>query len=109
MATTLPSNECSRVNCYWPTSKVVQDIKSTLLMREPFEYIHSLDRAAIAYEAVEVNDTKEKLAWIIGRIMSTSGPGILYTQSRKKTEMYANELQKRGIRVAYYHAKNGAR
>ncbi|MFJ8065165.1 RecQ family ATP-dependent DNA helicase [Psychrobacillus sp. NPDC096426] len=87
------------------TNSVVKDIKSTLLMREPFEYIHSLDRPAIAYEATEVKDAQEKLAWIIGRITSTSGPGILYTQSRKKTEMYANELQKRGIRVAYYHAK----
>lgn len=87
------------------TSHVVKDIKSTLLMREPYEYIHSLDRPAIAYEAIEVKDAKEKLAWIIGRITSTSGPGILYTQSRKKTEMYAHELQKRGIRASYYHAK----
>lgn len=87
------------------TGNVVKDIKSTLLMREPYEYIHSLDRPAIAYEAVEVQDTKEKLGWIIGRITSTSGPGILYSQSRKKTEMYANELQKRGISASYYHAK----
>ncbi|SES33999.1 ATP-dependent DNA helicase RecQ [Psychrobacillus sp. OK032] len=87
------------------TTNVVHDIKDTLLMREPYEYIHSLDRPTIAYEAIEVKNAQEKLAWILGRITSTSGPGILYTQSRKKTEMYAHELQKRGIRVAYYHAK----
>lgn len=87
------------------TKNVVEDIKSTLLMKSPYEYIHSLDRTSIAYEAREVENQQEKIAWILGRITSTKGPGILYTQSRKKTEFYAEELRNRGIRVAYYHAK----
>lgn len=87
------------------TSDVVEDIKSTLVMKQPFEYIHSLDRPSIAFETKEVEDQQEKVAWIVGRVTSTSGPGILYTQSRKKTEMYAEELRNNGIRVAYYHGK----
>ena len=87
------------------TKNVVEDIKTTLLMKNPYVYVHSLDRPSIAYEAVEVETQQEKIEWILGRITSTSGPGILYTQSRKKTEFYAAELRNRGIRVAYYHAK----
>lgn len=87
------------------TKKVVQDIKGTLFMKDPYEFIHSLDRPTIAYEVQQLENTQEKVAWIFGRIMATNGPGILYTQSRKKTEFYAEELQKRGIRAAFYHAK----
>ena len=87
------------------TKEVVKEIKTTLLMEQPFEYIHSLDRPYIAYEAHEVESQKEKVEWILNRITSTTGPGILYSQSRKKTEFYTEELQKKGIRVAYYHSK----
>ncbi|MDF2066170.1 ATP-dependent DNA helicase RecQ [Bacillus sp. Cr_A10] len=87
------------------TKKVVKDIKGTLHMKDPFEYIHSLDRPTIAYEVQKVDDHKEKEAWIVGRITSTNGPGILYTQSRKKAEFYASELEERGVKVAFYHAK----
>ncbi|MEK3994700.1 RecQ family ATP-dependent DNA helicase [Psychrobacillus sp. FSL K6-2365] len=87
------------------TSEVVKDIKGTLRMTKPFEYIHSLDRPAIAYEIVEVENHQEKMNWILGRVISTEGPGIIYTQSRKKTEVYATMLREQGISVAYYHAK----
>lgn len=87
------------------TKKVVKDIKGTLHMKDPFQYIHSLDRPTIAYEVQKVDDHKEKEAWIVGRITSTNGPGILYTQSRKKAEFYASELEERGVKVAFYHAK----
>lgn len=87
------------------TKDVVEDIKKTLRMDNPYEFIHSLDRPAIAYEMVEVEDQQEKLNWIIGRVTSAEGPGIIYTQSRKKTESYAAILREKGISVAYYHAK----
>ncbi|TQR21083.1 RecQ family ATP-dependent DNA helicase [Psychrobacillus vulpis] len=87
------------------TKKVVSDIKSTLHMKEPYEFIHSIDRPSIAYEVKELENQQEKVQWIIGRITTTNGPGILYTQSRKKSEFYAEELRNRGIRVAFYHAK----
>ncbi|WP_391208926.1 RecQ family ATP-dependent DNA helicase [Psychrobacillus sp. L4] len=87
------------------TKKVVKEIKRTLHMKEPYEYVHSLDRPTIAYEVKQLADQKEKVAWILGRITTTNGPGILYTQSRKKTESYADELLKKGIRAAFYHAK----
>ncbi|MEI4768420.1 RecQ family ATP-dependent DNA helicase [Psychrobacillus sp. FJAT-51614] len=87
------------------TQKVVDDIKGTLHMSNPFEFIHSLDRPTIAYEVQKADSQKEKEAWIMGRITTTNGPGILYTQSRKKAEYYAYELEKKGVKVAFYHAK----
>ncbi|WP_313891014.1 RecQ family ATP-dependent DNA helicase [Psychrobacillus sp.] len=87
------------------TKEVVNDIKTTLRMKEPFEYIHSIDRPTIAFEVREVEDQQEKLAWLFGRITTTNGPGILYTQSRKKAQFYAEQLRNKGISVAYYHAK----
>ena len=87
------------------TKQIVLDIKKTLRMKNPFEYIHSLDRSAIAYEMIEVENQQEKMNWIKGRVTTTDGPGIIYTQSRKKTEVYAGMLREQGISVAYYHAK----
>lgn len=87
------------------TNEVISDIKNTLLMKEPFEYIHSLDRPHIAYESHKVEHQKEKVEWILNRVTTTKGPGIIYSQSRKKTQFYSEELQKEGIRVAYYHSK----
>jgi len=87
------------------TGEVVEDIKKTLRMKTPFEYIHSLDRPAIAYETVEVENQQQKLKWILGRVTSSEGPGIIYTQSRKKTETYAALLREQGISVGFYHAK----
>lgn len=87
------------------TAEVVGDIKKTLQMNAPFEYIHSLDRPAIAYEMIEVDNQQQKMKWILGRVTSTEGPGIIYTQSRKKTETYAAALREQGISVGFYHAK----
>ena len=57
------------------TKEVVEDIKKTLQMNNPFEYIHSLDRPAIAYEMVEVENQQEKMNWILGRVTSTKVQG----------------------------------
>lgn len=87
------------------TKKAVIDIKNVLQMNEPFEYTHSLDRPTIAYEVKQLENQQEKIAWILGRVTSTEGPGIIYTQSRKKAESYASLLREKGIKAAYYHAK----
>jgi len=87
------------------TAEVLGDIEKTLVMKDAFHYIHSLDRPSIFYESTKVENQQEKVSWIMGRVSSTTGPGIIYTQSRKKAELYAEELRQRGINVAYYHAK----
>lgn len=86
------------------TKKVVQDIKKYLHMDQPFEYIHSVERENLHYDVVKTQSIDEKFNWIIDHIVKTEGPGIIYTQSRKKTVTYAEALEANHIRAAAYHA-----
>ena len=86
------------------TKQVVNDIKVYLNMKEPFEYIHSVERPNLHYDIVKTQSNEEKMNWIIEHIIKTKGPGIIYSQSRKKTETYAEMLANYHIRAAAYHA-----
>lgn len=86
------------------TKTVVNDIKIYLNMYKPFEYIYSVERANLHYDIVGTQSVEEKFSWIIEHIKQTEGPGIIYTQSRKKTVAYANALLENHIQAAAYHA-----
>lgn len=86
------------------TSKVMVDIEKYLLMRDPFKWLSAVDRPNIAFQVVNINDYREKIRWLEQHIRNTTAPGIVYTQSRKKTEEYAANIRLAGIRVAAYHA-----
>lgn len=86
------------------TSKVLVDIESYLLMKNPFKWLANVDRPNIAYQVVQISDYREKLNWLAQHVAHTIAPGIIYTQSRKKTEEYASVLREQNIRVAAYHA-----
>ncbi|RPJ96782.1 ATP-dependent DNA helicase RecQ [Rummeliibacillus sp. TYF005] len=90
------------------TKKVVNDIKNYLHIVQPFEYIHSVERANLHYDVVTTQSVDEKFNWIIEHIVKTEGPGIIYTQSRKKTVAYAEALSAHHIQAAAYHAGMGA-
>ncbi|MGG0655566.1 RecQ family ATP-dependent DNA helicase [Rummeliibacillus pycnus] len=89
------------------TKTVVEDIKTYLNMSNPFEYIHSVERANLHYDVVNTQSVEEKFEWIINHIRQTEGPGIIYSQSRKKTVAYAEALIGNHIRAAAYHAGMG--
>ncbi len=86
------------------TKQVVNDIKTYLNMKEPFEYAHSVERPNLHYDIVKTHSNEEKMTWIIEHIKQTEGPGIIYSQSRKKTVAYAEMLANNHIRAAAYHA-----
>lgn len=86
------------------TSKVLIDIESYLLMENPFKWLANVDRPNIAFQVVQINDYREKINWLAEHVVNTTAPGIIYTQSRKKTEEYAGVLREKNIRVAAYHA-----
>ncbi|MBQ0137718.1 MAG: ATP-dependent DNA helicase RecQ [Kurthia sp.] len=85
------------------TSKVLQDIEFYLQMQTPFQWIASVDRPNIAYQVIQINDYREKVNWLQQHINRSIAPGIVYTQSRKKTMAYAEALRAQNIRVAAYH------
>ena len=86
------------------TKQVMDDIHIHLNMKKPTQHIQSLDRPNIRYAAIEVDSREEKFEKIAKQIDDFTGPGILYTQSRKKADNYAQKLITKGIRIASYHA-----
>lgn len=90
------------------TNKVVNDIRDTLSLDSPFEFLYNVDRSNIPLGRVVFEDREDKVHWIIQHIKETAGPGILYMSSRKRAEQYSEVLIQAGIRAAAYHAGIGA-
>lgn len=86
------------------TSKVLRDIDHYLKMEDPFIYTHSVDRPNIHLVKKPFAFKEDKLPWILAHVQSTEGPGIIYTQSRAKTESISLLLLQQGIAAAAYHA-----
>ncbi|WP_017380380.1 RecQ family ATP-dependent DNA helicase [Paenisporosarcina sp. TG-14] len=86
------------------TKHVMEDISTHLTMQQPTLHMQSLDRPNIHYAAVEVDSQENKFERIVKQIESFSGPGIIYTQSRRKADVYAQKLSDKGFRIASYHA-----
>ncbi|MEG0471319.1 MAG: ATP-dependent DNA helicase RecQ [Solibacillus sp.] len=86
------------------TSKVLHDIDHYLEMNRPFTYVHSVDRPNIHLVKKPFALKEDKLVWILEHVEKTAGPGIIYTQSRAKTESISSLLLQRGIAAAAYHA-----
>lgn len=84
------------------TARIISDIEHYLAMKQPATFIHSVDRPNLHYEALEI-EPFEKAAAIIKQVTTFEGPGIIYTQSRKKTMEYASMLQQAGVRATFYH------
>lgn len=81
-----------------------EDIRKYLHMENPYEWISAVDRPNICYQVVPIQKHYEKIGWLVAHVQHTTSPGIIYTQSRKKTEEYAEALRESGVRVAAYHA-----
>lgn len=86
------------------TSKVLEDISHFLHLKQPKTVIESLDRPNIRYKAIQTQHADEKYEMILKQINTYEGPGIIYTQSRKKADEYALKLNEAGFRAASYHA-----
>lgn len=86
------------------TDTVLNDIQQFLHLKKPTSIIQNLDRPNIRYAALKLENSFEKFSWILNRIQTFEGPGIIYTQSRKKADEYSKKLFEAGIRVASYHA-----
>lgn len=90
------------------TSSVLEDIKGYLHMREPFTFIHNVDRPNIHIAQKSFVAKEEKFDWILQHVKYTAGPGIIYTGSRNKAESFSRQLLEHGILAAAYHAGKDA-
>lgn len=83
------------------TPVVVKDIQEKLEFNKENLFQQSFKRENLAY-FIDWDEDKFGKAERIAR--KQQGSGIIYMRSRKGTERIARELQKRGLRIDYYHA-----
>ena len=82
-----------------------QDIIEQLQLREAREFISSFDRPNLSLSVKRGYKNAEKMHYILNFIKARPmEAGIIYCLSRKTTEKVAEDLRKKGINAAAYHA-----
>jgi len=84
--------------------QVIDEIKKYLILENPIIHRSSLDRPNISYGISRLPSISAKTEWICDRVKKTSGPGIIYVSSRKRSDELAAELTAKGNSVSSYHA-----
>ncbi|WP_439287706.1 DNA helicase RecQ [Lonepinella sp. BR2904] len=79
-----------------------QDIWQNLSLNQPHLYVGSFDRPNIRYTLVEKFKPMEQLCNFVAAQKGKSG--IVYCNSRNKSEKVAEALKKRGVSADFYHA-----
>jgi len=79
-----------------------QDIWQNLRLNQPHLYVGSFDRPNIRYTLVEKFKPMEQLCNFVAAQKGKSG--IVYCNSRNKSEKVAEALKKRGVSADFYHA-----
>ncbi|MBM3847033.1 MAG: DNA helicase RecQ [Verrucomicrobia bacterium] len=84
------------------TERVRDDIQTQLQMRNPKRYVASFNRPNLAYR---VEPKRGAVGQLIDYIRQRRGDsGIVYCQTRKRTEELAEALTLNGVKAAAYHA-----
>ncbi|HJJ27930.1 MAG TPA: ATP-dependent DNA helicase [Methanocorpusculum sp.] len=87
------------------TTRVREDIKTQLALKNPAEFIGSFDRKNLYYAAVEEPSQKVRTQKIISYVLAhRDTSGIIYCFSRTATEDLAAELRRAHILANAYHA-----
>lgn len=84
--------------------QVVADISRYLQLNTPAIHRQSIDRPNISYAIVKLHAEREKTTFIVERVTTTKGPGIIYVASRKRADQLATLLREQGVSAAAYHA-----
>jgi ATP-dependent DNA helicase RecQ len=83
---------------------VRQEIIDHLGLRNPLVVAGGFDRPNISLEVRHHHDGGAKRAAAIETIAELGGPGLVYCQTRRDTESYAEALVDKGLTAAAYHA-----
>ena len=86
------------------SAEVLQDIKHYLVVEHPVVHQQSLDRQNLSYAVLHMDSQQAKTDWILERLKSTTGPGIIYVASRKRADILASQLNQEIGLTASYHA-----
>ena len=84
---------------------VRRDIVERLRLREPAIHVAGFDRPNLRWETARAGSLREKAEAVAGELAPLRGASaIVYCATRKRTEDLAQELHRRGIPCAAYHA-----
>lgn len=88
------------------TASVVvrREIVERLRLRDPLMVVGNFDRPNLTLEVQQFLRDKDKRAAVVDAVADRTGPGLLYSATRKDAERYAQSLTERGVRAAVYHA-----
>ena len=80
------------------------DILSVLRLRNAEVVVTSFDRANLEFGVQRVRDDRERFAEIRMRVRNAEGTSLIYTPTRRLTELVTRALQRTSVRAAPYHA-----
>lgn len=83
------------------TKAVKRDIQNRLKLNHPLLFTQTFHRPNLVYW---VRKTDHKEMQLLKALQQTTGPAIIYVNTRKKTETIATFLHHNGITSAFYHA-----
>jgi len=85
-----------------PTTR--SDILRVLRMRDAEVVVTSFDRPNLAFLAMKIADDRERFAMIRARVRHAAGASLIYTPTRRLTELVTRALLRTSVRAAPYHA-----
>src|SRR5216683_3744109 len=80
------------------------DILRVLRIPDAEVVVTSFDRPNLAFLTKQVGDDRERFALIRARVRSAAGASLIYTPTRRLTELVTRALLRTSIRAAPYHA-----
>ncbi len=81
-----------------------QEILGVLRMRDAAVVLTSFDRPNLTFVVERVPDDRARFARVRALLGEAGGPVILYTPTRRLTELVARALRRMGVRALPYHA-----
>lgn len=83
---------------------VRREIVEHLRLRDPLVIASGFDRPNIGLEVSHHVTDDDKRDAVLARMLDVGRPALLYTATRKDSEIYAAQLNSSGVRSAAYHA-----
>ncbi|HWC75469.1 MAG TPA: RecQ family ATP-dependent DNA helicase [Gemmatimonadales bacterium] len=80
------------------------DILRMLRISDAEIVVTSFDRLNLMFATQRIRDDRERFAIIRGRVKTATGATLIYTPTRRLTELVARALLRTSIRAAPYHA-----
>jgi ATP-dependent DNA helicase RecQ len=84
------------------TPKVQDDIVAQLRLPEPLRLVGAIDRPNLVFRALPREQPLEQMLAVINRHPGEGG--IVYAQTRKAVEQFADKLKAKGVDARAYHA-----